>query len=84
MPVAVIFLFGIIFLTAFFIIFKKPLKLLLWLIFNSLLGGLILAGINLVGGFAGISAVITPITAVFAGLLGIPGIALVILLQYFL
>ena len=81
---AVIFLFGIIFISAFCIIFRKPLKLLVWLIFNSLLGGLILAGINLVGGFAGISTVITPITAAFAGILGIPGVALVILLQYFL
>lgn len=65
-------------------IFIKPIKWLFKLLFNGILGGLILAAVNFVGGFAGITVMITPFSALLAGLLGVPGVLLVILLQYIL
>lgn len=63
-------------------IFVKPLKWLLRLLVNAAIGGLILAAVNFAGGFAGITVVISPLSALLAGLLGVPGVLLVILLQY--
>lgn len=63
-------------------IFIKPLKWLLRLLINAAMGGLLLAAVNFAGGFAGITVVISPLSALLAGLLGIPGVILVILLQY--
>ncbi len=73
-------------LLIFFIcrIFIRPLRWLLKIIFNSIIGGLILAAVNFVGGFAGITVIINPLSALLAGLLGVPGVVLVILLQYIL
>ncbi len=65
-------------------IFIKPIKWILKLLINGILGGLILAAVNFVGGFAGITIVISPLSALLAGLLGVPGVLLVALLQYFL
>ncbi|MDO4744419.1 MAG: pro-sigmaK processing inhibitor BofA family protein [Clostridia bacterium] len=65
-------------------IFIKPIKWIFKLVINGILGGLILAAVNFVGGFAGITVVITPLSALIAGLLGVPGVLLVILLQYIL
>ncbi len=65
-------------------IFIKPIRWLLKLAINSVLGGLILAAVNFVGGFAGITVVISPLSALLAGILGVPGVLLVALLQYFL
>ncbi|MBR5614847.1 MAG: pro-sigmaK processing inhibitor BofA family protein [Clostridia bacterium] len=76
--------FGLVVLFFLCRIFAKPIKWLLKLIINGVLGGLILAAVNFVGGFAGIFIAINPLTALIAGLLGVPGVILVILLQYIL
>ncbi len=65
-------------------IFIKPISWLFKLVFNGILGGLILAAVNFVGGFAGITIVISPLSAILTGLLGVPGVLLVALLQYIL
>lgn len=65
-------------------IFAKPLRWLLKLMLNGIIGGLILAAVNFVGGFAGVSIIINPFSALLAGLLGVPGVILVVLLQYIL
>ena len=65
-------------------IFAKPLKWVLRLTVNAILGGLVLAAVNFVGGFAGMAVIINPLTSLIAGLLGLPGVALVILMQYLL
>lgn len=65
-------------------IFAKPLRWVLKLILNGIIGGLILAAVNFVGGFAGVSIIINPFSALLAGLLGVPGVILVVLLQYIL
>lgn len=58
-----------------------PLKLIIKLIWNGILGGIMLVGTNLIGGLIGIQIVINPITALIAGILGIPGIILIILIN---
>lgn len=62
-------------------IFFKPIKFLIRLIANSILGALALWLINLLRPLIGIYIGINPITALVTGLLGIPGICLLLLLQ---
>ncbi len=65
-------------------IFIKPLKWTLKLFLNGVIGGLILVAVNFVGGFAGIHIIVNPLTALTTGLLGVPGIILIAILQYIL
>lgn len=65
-------------------IFIKPVKWLFRLALNGILGGLILAAVNFAGGFAGLYVTVSPLSALIAGTLGVPGVLLVILLQYLL
>lgn len=65
-------------------IFIKPIKWMLKLLINGILGGLILAAVNFAGGFAGITVIINPLSSILSGLLGVPGVILVIILQYLL
>ncbi len=61
-----------------------PLKYLWKLILNGILGGLLLVVINLIGGLFGVTIAINPVTALISGFLGIPGVALLFLLQIIL
>ena len=62
----------------------KPIKWLAKFVINGVLGGLILAAVNFVGGFAGMYVIINPLTSLISGFLGVPGVLLVIVLQYIL
>lgn len=53
-----------------------PLKKILKLMINSIIGGLILMLINILGAGFGIAIPINMITALIAGLLGLPGIVM--------
>jgi len=59
-----------------------PLKWIIRLIWNSILGGIMLFIINVVGGIWGVSLAINPLSAAIAGVLGIPGVILLLLLKY--
>lgn len=59
-----------------------PLKYILKLIINGLIGGIVLIILNFVGGFVGIAIGINPITALIVGFLGVPGIILLLIIQY--
>ncbi|MGE5588901.1 MAG: pro-sigmaK processing inhibitor BofA family protein [Clostridia bacterium] len=59
-----------------------PLKLVVRLAYSAIVGGLVLWLVNLVGGLFGVSVAINPVTALAVGLLGIPGLALIIALKY--
>ncbi|SCG81725.1 inhibitor of the pro-sigma K processing machinery [Proteiniborus sp. DW1] len=61
-----------------------PLKYLVKLIINGIMGGVLLFLINLLGGFVGLYIAINPLTAVIVGFLGVPGVVLLIVLQYIL
>ncbi|MBO5008030.1 MAG: pro-sigmaK processing inhibitor BofA family protein [Clostridia bacterium] len=61
----------------------KPIKFIMKLCINSALGGAALVIINLLGGFAGIHIGINPVTAIAVGVLGVPAVAVMLLLQIF-
>jgi len=61
-----------------------PLKWIIRLIWNSILGGVMLFIINIVGGIWGISLTINPLSAAIAGVLGMPGVILLLLFKYVL
>ncbi|NLO88776.1 MAG: pro-sigmaK processing inhibitor BofA [Clostridia bacterium] len=56
----------------------KPLRLLVKLLFNSLIGLMLLLGFNFIGGFLGISIPVNIVTVLTAGFLGVPGLILLI------
>ena len=62
-------------------IFYTPLKFALKLIGNAIAGGLFLLFVNLVGGIVNIQIGINIYTALTVGLWGIPGAALMLILQ---
>lgn len=80
MESTIIFLACICFLFIIGKIFIVPLKIVLKLIFNSILGGLLIFAINLIGEVVGFHIGLNLLTAIIVGILGIPGaICLVII-----
>ena len=73
--------FGLILLYLIGMLLVVPIKMLIKLVWNGILGGILLFIVNLIGNFIGISLVINPITALIAGFLGIPGVILLLILQ---
>ena len=61
-----------------------PIKLLIKLIWNGVIGGLTLLLVNVLGGLIGISIVINPLNALVAGFLGVPGVIILLLFQFIL
>ncbi|NLT97474.1 MAG: pro-sigmaK processing inhibitor BofA [Christensenellaceae bacterium] len=61
-----------------------PLKFIMKLLVNGLLGGLLLLVINLIGGFFSVTIAINPLSAVIAGYFGLPGIILLLLFKLML
>lgn len=61
-----------------------PLKIVWRFILNGIIGGAILWFINLIGGLLGVTIALNPITALTVGFLGIPGLILILLLQFVL
>ena len=78
------FLACIIFLFIFGKIFIWPLKSVLKLVFNSILGGILIYVINLIGMNFGFHIGLNLLTAIIVGLLGVPGAALLIILKIIL
>ena len=74
--IIVLFIFGRIFLW--------PLKSILKLIFNSVLGGVCIFIINLIGANFGFHIGLNILTSAIVGLLGIPGALLLIILKIIL
>lgn len=59
-----------------------PMRFVLPLIVNGLIGMVVLLLVNLVGGLFGLRLALNPITALVVGFLGIPGVGLLIALQF--
>ena len=76
--------FGILVLYILGYLFLVPLKFLLKLIGNSLLGGLFILIVNWVGANWEIHIPLNFLSAVFVGILGIPGAILLLILNNFL
>lgn len=82
--VIIAYAFGLFLLYLIARLLLVPVRILVRLLYNGLIGGVLLWLVNLVGGLFSIMIPINPITALTAGFLGVPGIVLLILLQYLL
>ncbi len=58
-----------------------PMKVVLKLVYNALLGAIALIAVNFVGGLVGFHIAFNVITAFIVGILGIPGLILLIILK---
>lgn len=76
------FAFGLLILYLLARILYFPLKWLARLIGNAIIGGIILYIFNFIGGFWGLNIGINVITALIVGILGIPGVVLLLVLQW--
>lgn len=65
-----------------FTILRKPIKIIFKLILNTVIGFLALFAINYLGAFIGITIAVNWINAVIIGVLGVPGVALILLLKW--
>ena len=74
----------IFFLFIFGKIFIVPIKTILKLIVNSILGGITIFIINLIGSIWGFHIGLNLITSVFVGVLGIPGALVIIIIKLIL
>ena len=63
-------------------IFSVPLKALFKLIINSVLGGLLIFIINLIGAVWNFHIGLNIVTAILVGILGIPGAVLLVILKF--
>lgn len=77
------FITCIIFLLIFGKIFLFPIRKILKLITNSILGGIIIWLINIIGTSFGFHIGLNIINSIIVGILGIPGAILLILLKMF-
>ena len=74
----------IFFLFIFGKIFIIPIKTIFKLIINSILGGLTIFIINLIGSFFNFHIGLNLITSIFVGVLGIPGAIVIIIIKLLL
>ncbi len=75
--------FGILLIYLIGRIFLLPIRLVFKLIYNALIGGVMLWALNFVGAYFGFTLAINPVTALVAGFLGIPGVILLVLIKLF-
>lgn len=62
----------------------QPLKVLIRLAIWMVLGGVLLVAMNILFGNFGLHIAINPVTLLTAGLLQLPGVALLVLVNYFI
>ena len=74
----------ILFLFIFGKIFIVPMKIIMKLIINSLLGAITIWIINLIGAFFNFHIGLNLITSIFVGILGIPGAIVIIIIKLIL
>ena len=65
-------------------LFKKPIRFMFKLLFNTILGYIALILINHFGMYIGLSLPITLLSAVIVGFLGLPGVIILLLVYIFL
>lgn len=75
---------GILLVLAFGKSLKVPLRLVLKLVINTLLGGMVLLLINLAGQYIDFRISLNLFSAMIVGILGLPGVILLIILKYLL
>ncbi|CDB32666.1 pro-sigmaK processing inhibitor BofA [Clostridium sp. CAG:575] len=78
------YLAGICFLFIFGRIFIVPIKKVLKLVINSVLGGISIFLINLVGANFGFHIGLNILTSILVGILGLPGVVCLVIVKLFL
>lgn len=58
-----------------------PIKKIVKLIVNGVLGGITLLVFNFIGNYFGLNIAINPLNAIIVGFLGVPGVILLLVLQ---
>ncbi|MBQ6692823.1 MAG: pro-sigmaK processing inhibitor BofA family protein [Clostridia bacterium] len=86
MPVKTIVAFavGLLILWILCKILSFPVKVIGKLIVNALVGAVVLFLFNLIGGFFGLSIPINALSAIITGILGVPGVILLLIFQMIL
>lgn len=84
MEMAVFFLIGIFLIAIFIKVFTWPIKMFLKLVLNGIFGVILLIIANLIGKSFGIYIGINIVTALIAGICGIPGVIFLIIFKLFL
>ncbi len=82
--VVITYLACILFLFVLGRVFIVPLKMIVKIIFNSILGALLLYVINFIGATFGFHIGLNVLTAIFVGVLGVPGAILLMILKLWL
>ena len=72
------------FLFIFGKLFIIPIKTILRLVINSVLGGLVIFIINLIGAYFNFHIGLNLLTSIFVGILGIPGAIVIVIIKLFL
>ena len=72
---------GALLLWLFIKIFKKPIKWIFKLLLNTLAGFVMLFILNFLGGFIGLHITVGWLSALVTGVLGLPGIILLLLIE---
>jgi len=83
MPVIAAYVIGILLIFLLGRILVIPLKIVLKLVYNGLIGGLVLWFVNLIGSPLGFALPITVWTALVVGFLGLPGAGLLMVYYFF-
>ncbi len=75
---------GVLIVFAFGKAMLLPLKIILRLVINGILGGIAIIIINLIGAPLGFTISLNVFSALVAGILGLPGIILLVILKFLL
>ena len=78
------YIFGIVVLFLIAKLLLLPIKIIWKLFVNALIGGIALIILNFIGGYFGLHIDINIITALVTGILGAPGVVMILILQYIL
>lgn len=77
------FAVGVLALCIILKIISIPIKLIIKLVINALVGGIVLLLINYFGAMIGFTIDINWLTALIVGIFGVPGVIIVAILQFF-
>ena len=84
MPIIAAYAIGILLILLFGRLLVVPITIVFKLVYNGLIGGLVLWLVNLVGSQMGFALPITVWTALVVGFLGLPGVGLLMVYYFFL
>ena len=80
----VAFIIGVVLLAIVLKIIAFPIKRIIQLVINAIVGGLLLYIINMFGASIGFTLDITWWSALIVGVLGVPGVIIVAIIQFFI